>query len=161
MHEDSTVAGFILGNMGKQTKADFVIMLVRRFEKHAAVKDHALHYVSLFNRLRENRNILEHAIPQTSWDRRYLGKISKLDKNSDLKAFEAPIRVLTELLASMRQAVPYSRIIRTAALHEDGGTGFAEVLASLDNPPLPHKISPLELEEAPIAGQRPPESFQT
>lgn len=168
MSEDSTVAGFILANMGNQVKADFATLLVKRFELNATVKDHALHAISLLNRLRENRNIVEHAVPHVSPDERYMGKLYKLDKNSNFKAFEAPIELLREVSESMKSVRHYVRRIRTTTYmmrndngerHNGGPTmaeAMAHALAFLGKPPLPRKISPLELEEAPAGDPRPP-----
>ncbi|MGH6840093.1 MAG: hypothetical protein ACREDT_15150 [Methylocella sp.] len=55
---DSEVAGFILGVIGNETKAEFAKFLIERYEKNQELKSSGLFCVSLLNRLRENRNIL-------------------------------------------------------------------------------------------------------
>ncbi|WP_341632902.1 hypothetical protein [Sphingomonas agri] len=151
---DARVAGFVLGEMGNATKAEFAKFLIDRFETDALLKDHGLHLVALMNRLRENRNILEHALP-LSWGGEYHGTIYKVDRRGREIPFAAPIDALKSLLQTMQDTLPYSvwimRCLKWVWVREadgiNGGPTTAQaalrVLASLDRPQLPDKIAPL------------------
>lgn len=152
--DDAYVAGFILGEMGNQTKADFATFLIDRFESNELLREHADHFVALANRLRENRNILEHAQP-LSYSDRYHGTIYKTDRRGYAVQFGAPISKLRVLLKTMKDTIPYARWITFClAMCEDesfdgmrGGEATAEaalhVLALIDRPQLPDKLAPL------------------
>jgi hypothetical protein len=151
---DAHVAGFILGEMRNVTKAEFAKFLIERFETHELLKDHGLHFVALVNRVRENRNILEHAQP-LSFSERYHGKIYKLNKRGFEIPFDAPIGQLKALLKTMQDAAPYARwLMFCLGMYEDneadgfqGGPTTAEaalqVLASIERPQLPMLLAPL------------------
>lgn len=153
---DSHVGGFVLGEMGNATKAEFAKFLIERFEDNEILKEHGLHLVALINRVRENRNILEHALP-LSYGGEYHGTIYKQDKRGRFVPFHAPIDALKPLLKNMQDAIPYAFWInRCINWNRDGeadgfkgGPTTAEaalrVLASLERPPLPDKIAPLPL----------------
>ena len=158
---DAYVAGFVLGEMGNATKAEFAKFLIERFETNDLLKERGLHLVALLNRLRENRNILEHALPD-AYRGEYHGTIYKQNKRGYLVPFNAPIDALKALLKTMQDTVPYARwLIRCLEWNADGeadgykgGPTTAEaalrVLASIDKPELPDKIAPLELPLAQI-----------
>jgi hypothetical protein len=151
---DIYVGGFVLGEMGNATRAEFAKFLIERFEKNELLREHGLHLVALINRVRENRNILEHALPD-SWSGEYQGTIYKQNKRGYYVPFDAPIDALKTLLKTMKEAVPYAFWInRCINWNRDGeadgfkgGPTTAEaalrVLASLERPPLPDKIAPL------------------
>ena len=160
---DAPVAGFILGEMGNATKAEFARFLIDHYEPNVILRDHGFHAVNLINRLRENRNILEHARPWDYQDK-YLGIIFKPDKRGGLIEFGAPIGELKALLATMKNSVPYLRW-HTFCLHMvsdkeydgiKGGPTTAEaalrVLSSIDRPQLPDKIAPLQPVRVPKGG---------
>lgn len=168
MGGDGHVAGFILGTMGNATKTEFLRFLADRMEKDIDVKD-AVHFaVLIVNRIRENRNILEHAIPLISHDNLYHGDLVKLDKKSNFVPFSAPIKTVKDVAASAARVKGWLRAVRTCAYmvslpknHEPKSHGMTTAeaskiwLSSQNRPPLPHKISPLELEEAPTNEKRP------
>jgi hypothetical protein len=152
---DPYVAGFILGGMGNDAKTEFAKFLIKRFEKNALLKEHGIHFAALFNRLRENRNILEHAEPH-SYSERYHGRIFKLNKQGFEIEFDAPIPSLKALLKTMQEAGPYARWLTFCLYMQaneefdgfEGGqaTGEAalQVLAKMDRPILTKKIAPTE-----------------
>lgn len=159
---DGPTAGFILGEMGNATKADFANFLIERFEENAVIKEHALHAVALINRARENRNIMEHAHPH-EYQGSYEGTVYKIDKRTDYKVFDAPMSTLKALVKTMREAETYIRWIQHAITFQrerddDDDAKFAEasvqVLASRGKPTLPDKIAPLPILEDP--GEPPP-----
>lgn len=166
---DAHVAGFVLGEMGNATRAEFAKFLIQRFETDELLKEHGIYLVGLLNRLRENRNILEHALPD-SWRGEYHGTIYKQNKRGHYVPFDAPIDALKILLRTMQATVPYAfwlnRCINwTRDGQADGfkgGPTTAEaarrVLASLDRPQLPDKIAPLELLPAQADEKLPPRS---
>lgn len=166
---DAPTAGFILGEMGNATKADFATFLIERFEKNDIIKEHALHAVTFINRVRENRNILEHAHPH-EYRGGYEGTVYKIDRRIDYKVFDAPIPTLKALVKSMREAETYIRWIQHAITFQrerkddERTAGFrladaaVQVLASRGKPPLPDKIAPLPIAEDPGAPSPPPQS---
>lgn len=171
MGGDAQVAGFILGNFGNQTKTDFLLFLVDRFEKDADVAQAAKYAATLVNRIRENRNIIEHAIPLISHDNRYHGDLVKLDKKSNFKAFDAPIELVREVAKSADQTKTWLRALRTTAYMTSNpdnhapnpmGATTAEAvklwISSLERPPLPEKMNPLQPEAAPTNGKHSPQS---
>jgi hypothetical protein len=151
---DAHVAGFLLGGMGNDSKAEFAKFLINRFEKNALLKEHGIHFAALFNRLRENRNILEHAEP-FSYSERYHGTIFKTNKRGFAIQFDAPIGSLKALLKTMQTAAPYARWVTFCLYMEaneefdgyNGGPTTAEaalrVLASMDRPVLPKTLEPI------------------
>jgi hypothetical protein len=165
---DYEVGGFVLGEMGNATKAEFAKFLIERFEDDELLKDRALHLVALINRVRENRNILEHALPDT-WAGEYHGTVFKVDKRGREVPFVAPIDALKALLKTMQDAVPYARWLVQCLVWADsgpeefmpGGQTFQagrQVLASIDRPRLPDKIAPLALALDPEDEPPPPPS---
>ncbi len=159
---ESDVAGFILGQFGNQTKADLATLLINKYETAETAKENALLCVSLMNRLRENRNILEHAIPHLNYDRRYIGTIKKLDRKYDSNVFTAPVALLRDLLKTMKRADLYILQVRvclqqTENEDNDFRQKFHDAMiysTSLSRPLLPDKISPLVPPEA-LEGDRP------
>jgi hypothetical protein len=169
MGGEADVAGFILGSMGNQTKADFLSFLVQRSKRSQQVKDGVIYAVQLFNRIRENRNIVEHGVPLRDPSGSYGGQLVKLDKSSNFRTFSAPIELVKEVAEAARRTEGWLRAVMTALTidedpenHEPSphGKSLAEAsqiwLSSLGRPPLPRKIGPLELEEAPKGGRRQP-----
>lgn len=164
---DTAVAGFILGEMANATKADFATFLINRFEQQAVIKEHALHAVTLINRARENRNILEHAHPH-EYLGSYEGTIYKIDKRTDYRVSDAPMPMLKALVASMREAEIYIRWIQHAITFQreagERGPELAQAtvyaLASRGKPTLPDKIAPLPIFDDPGAPPARPQSSQ-
>jgi len=156
---DAHVAGFVLGEMRNATKAEFAKFLIERFEENPLLREHGLYFANLVNRIRENRNILEHAQPWTYADR-YQGLVFKADKRGFEVEYHAPMQQLKLLLKTMQDAAPYARWV-TFCLHMEAGKTFdginggpttaeaaLRVLASLDIPQTPDKIEPLRLLKA-------------
>ena len=151
---DAYVAGYILGGMSNDAKSEFAKFLIKRFEKNALLREHGMHFAALFNRLRENRNILEHAEPD-SYSERYHGRIFKRNKQGFEIEFDAPIPCLKSLLKTMQEAGPYARWLTFCLYMQaneefdgfEGGPTTAEaalkVLAKIDRPLLPDKIAPI------------------
>jgi hypothetical protein len=158
---EAEVAGFVLGEMGNVTKERFAKFLVERYEKNKELKAAGLFAVQLFNRLRENRNTLEHGVPHLSHDQRYLGLVGKADRRGYAVWHPAPIEQLIELVDSMKSADSWMRLLSTTLhmvetddgeRHKGGPTwGEASVRAfvKLKRPPLPHRISPSEVKAVP------------
>ena len=150
---ESEVAGFILGQLGNQTKADLAKILIERYETNAEIKENALFCISLLNRLRENRNILEHSIPHLNYSRNYAGMIAKRDAKGYNKPFVAPMALLKELSSAMKHAETYIMQVRLCLSDmkaENDASAFDEKMrsaltlaASRQRPQLPKKISPL------------------
>jgi hypothetical protein len=101
---DSTVAGFILGEMRNDTKENFAKLLIQRYEKNESIRVAGLFAVQLVKRLCENRNTLEHSVPHLSHDSRYLGLIVKPDRRGLSVLYTVPMHQLTRLVDSMRTA---------------------------------------------------------
>jgi hypothetical protein len=150
---DPTVSSYILRILGNATKADFISFLAEHYEPNPLLREHALHAVALANRLRENRNILEHAAPFI-YSNKYNGTVWKSDKRGRLIPFAAPIDQLKSLLNTMETAVPYVRwiafcVCMNAGKPFEGIAGGPQtpaaalrVLASIERPQLPNKIAP-------------------
>ena len=160
---DLPVAGFILGELGNATKAELGRFLINLYEPNAILKEHGLHSISLINRLRENRNILEHARPYT-WQDQYDGIVFKTNKRGNIVVFGAPVSKLKDLARTMHIAAPYIRwLTYCLCMSSDepfegfsGGPQTAnaalQVLASIERPQLPDKIDPLEPLGGPTGG---------
>lgn len=153
---DAPVAGFILGEMGNETKAKFVTFLVKRYEHDTLLKEHLLYSITLINRLRENRNIIQHGHPH-AYQGSYEGTIYKVSRRGEYILFDAPMSALKTLLKTMREAEPYIRWILFCVNAKNGrddgrvsvGVTTAEaalgVLSSLIRPQLPDQMLPLPL----------------
>lgn len=158
---EAEVAGFVLGEMRNDTRERFAKFLIERYEKNKELKTAGLFAVQLFNRLRENRNTLEHAVPHLSHDQRYLGLVGKANRLGYAVWYPAPIEQLIGLVDSMKSADSWMRLLSTTLhmvetddgkRHKGGPTmGEASViaLAKLERPSLPHKISPSEVKTVP------------
>jgi hypothetical protein len=148
---ESDVAGFILGAIGNEMKAELAKFLIEKYEKNSDAKSCGLLCVALLNRLRENRNILEHAIPHLNYNQQYIGTIGKADKRGMTKAFVAPISNLKDLVKSINSANSYMlHLISALHIHKDASDDrerlFGKVMltvASEKRPQIPDKISPL------------------
>jgi len=158
---ESKVAGFILGEMGNETKANFAKFLIEAYEKDDTLRESGLFALLFLNRVRENRNVLEHSTPHLDYDWAYSGSIEKSDKRGKRRAFVAPVPQLKELVSDMRHAETYFEILQTV-LHTSiygapdrykGGPTIGEAMvrahALLPRPRLPDKLSPLEPVEVP------------
>ena len=155
MRKDPPVARFILGALGNVTRGDLIKLLVEQHETHPTAKEHVRHLVSLANRLRENRNILEHGIPRLDYSDRYIGHIYKLDKHGNFRPFHAPMQVLLEQVKATKAARDYARAVRTYIQAvgrdtfwdtvDDGRTIIDVWIAQFGPPPLPDKIDPVVL----------------
>jgi hypothetical protein len=167
---DPEVGTYVVNSMGNVSITDFVAYLCERFESEQSVKDSVMYLINMFHILRENRNILEHAMPEIDhYFQRYKGKIFKPDKRGLLKPFVAPIKELKDTLASLEQARGYGRAVSLAVYrYEFDHTervnkeptmreAIVHVLASLERPPLPRKLSPPPPEGVPPSAQRRPQ----
>jgi hypothetical protein len=167
---DAEVGSYILNSMGNVSITEFVKFLCNKLETEQIVKDHLSHLIQMFHILRENRNILEHALPEVDqYFREYKGSIYKVNKQGRLKPFVAPIPLLKATLESLEAARDYARTVLLGVCRFEfddterhlGGPTMREAavhaLGKVPKPPLPDRISPPPLETAstPDKRQRP------
>ncbi len=109
---DADVAAHIFAFMGNMTKAEFISFLAHKFEENAATKGHLFHLLKIYNRLRSNRNIVEHGIPALTASGAYLDEIIKIDRRGDALPFAASQETLDRFLKDLRSARDYARAIK-------------------------------------------------
>lgn len=109
---DAETAAHMFAFMGNVSRADFVGWLVEREETDSALRDHILHFLAVFHRLRTNRNIVEHGVPALTRDGAFLGEIIKLDRRSGEMPFAASQETLDSFLKHLREARAYAGAIQ-------------------------------------------------
>ena len=144
---DSDVAGQIFGALRNVEKAEFVKYLASKYETNTGVIEHVNHFILGFDRIRENRNIIEHSVPTTPLHREYTGQIAKVSKKGIANLFSAPIDQMISLIEAMRDYRRYCLLISVAAGSSDDEPNIKDALASIDKPLLPNKIGTLPLPE--------------
>lgn len=140
---DADVAAHIFAFMGNVTKADFIRYLVEKFEPDVATRGHLDHFLKLYNRLRGNRNVVEHGVPALTTSGAYLDEIIKIDRRGDTLPFAASQDTLDRFLKELRLARDYAheikRIIDVLADDHDD----APNPATLKKPAMPKRLTAL------------------
>ncbi len=111
--DDETTA-HMFAFMGNASRAEFTEWLAERFEKDEELKAHVLHFISVFCRLRANRNIVEHGVPALTRDGAFLGEIIKLGRRTGDMPFAASQETLDAFLKHLREARDYAGAIQEA-----------------------------------------------
>ncbi len=132
---DAETAAHMFAFMGNVSRADFTAWLVDRFEDDLAVKDHAHHFVRIFQRLRANRNIVEHGVPALTRDGAFLGEIIKLDRRAGDLPFAASQTELDQFLRDLHDARAY-----VCAILEAVGSDRKDRLDGLAQPDMPARM---------------------
>ncbi len=109
---DTDVASHMFAFMGNVTKADFIHYLVDRFEKDEAIKAHIIHFLKVYNRLRANRNVVEHGVPALTSSGAFLDEIIKIDRRGDALPFAASQERLDTFLKDLHAAREYAHQIK-------------------------------------------------
>jgi hypothetical protein len=110
---EEDVASHIFGFMGNVTKVEFIEYLVDRYEKNKEIKGHLKHFLKIYNRLRGNRNVVEHGIPALTQSGAYLDKIIKIDRRGDAMPFAASQDTLNGFLKDLHRAREYATAIKS------------------------------------------------
>lgn len=152
---DSETASRIFSGMGSGPFSDFLTYLCKKFEPDEGIRRHVLHSVAGANILRENRNIIQHAVPELSRDEKYLGSVHKASRIGAMMTFEASIDDLKQVLQEIRTFKNYILMIGVCILDREQKSEsgeqinedhkhFFQVVSSIDTPVLPRKINPLQ-----------------
>lgn len=140
---DADVAGHIFAFMGNVTKVEFIGYLINKFETDSAIRAHLEHFLHLYNRLRANRNVVEHGLPALTASGAYLDEIIKIDRRGDALPFAAPQATLDGFLHDLRAVRDYAhalkRLIDVLADDNDGPPDAAK----LKKPHMPKRLSAL------------------
>ncbi len=137
------VAAHIFAFMGNVTRAEFIHYLIDRFETNDAVKAHVFHFLKIYNRLRSNRNVVEHGIPALTPSGAYLDSIIKIDRRGDALPFAASQETLDAFLKDLRTARDYAKHIKhmiDILADDEPAERDPEKLAM---PPLPERLNAL------------------
>lgn len=140
---DADVAGHIFAFMGNVTKVEFIGYLIDKFETDPAIRTHLEHFLHLYNRLRANRNVVEHGIPALTASGAYLDEIIKIDRRGDALPFAASQATLDTFLQDLRAARSYAHDIkRLIDVLADDRDETPEA-AKLKKPQMPKRLSAL------------------
>lgn len=143
---DSDVAGHIFGAMRNVEKAEFIKFLASKYESNPGVQEHVNHFIQAFNRIRENRNIIEHSVPATPLTSEYMGQIVKVSKRGIANLHSAPMEQISNLIDAMKDYRRYALMIALAVAQDDDDLEIKCTVASLEKPLLPNKIKILPLQ---------------
>ncbi len=138
---DIDIAAHIFAFMGNVTKAEFIAYLVEKCEENTAIKAHLQHFLKLYNRLRGNRNVVEHGVPALTRSGAYLDEIIKIDRRGDVLPFAASQESLDGFLKELRAARDYAHEIKKLVdvfADDKDNTPSPEIL---QKPPLPERLS--------------------
>ncbi len=142
---DPDVAAHIFAFMGNVTRAEFISYLVGKFEQNADIKAHIEHFLKIYNRLRGNRNVVEHGVPALTATGVYLDEIIKIDRRGDALPFAASQDTLDSFLHDLRDARDYAHHIKQMIdILSDDMDGRPDP-ATLVKPPMPKRLSTLPL----------------
>ena len=131
---DEETTAHMFAFMGNASRAEFTEWLAERFEENETLKSHVLHFISVFCRLRANRNIVEHGVPALTRDGAFLGEIIKLGRRSGDMPFAASQATLDTFLKRLREARCYAVAIQEAQ------TG-AQKADALVKPAMPKRMA--------------------
>ncbi|MHA7870854.1 MAG: hypothetical protein ACX939_00745 [Hyphococcus sp.] len=138
---DADVAAHIFAFMGNVTKVEFISYLVDKFEADADIRAHLEHFLRLYNRLRANRNVVEHGIPALTASGAYLDEIIKIDRRGDALPFAASQATLNAFLQDLRAARAYAHSLKQMIdVLADDGESIPDP-ASLAKPRMPKRLS--------------------
>ncbi len=132
--DDETTA-HIFAYMGNASRAEFTEWLAERFEDDAVLKEHVVHFISVFCRLRANRNIVEHGVPALTRDGAFLGEIVKLSRRDGEMPFAASQATLDTFMKHLRNARAYAIAIQSAQVDSN-------LTAALVKPAMPKRMKP-------------------
>lgn len=109
---DVGVASHIFYGMNNPELAKFVRYLCERFETDKTIKKHVNHFISGFDILRENRNIVQHAVPSQPRSQEYSGLLVKATRKGLVEVFDVPIDDLKRLREDLSAFLGYGRTIQ-------------------------------------------------
>ena len=135
---DEDVAAHIFAFMGNVTRAEFIAYLIDRFENDLALAEHLKHLIAIFNRLRANRNVVEHGLPALTQDGKYLGDIIKVDRRGDALPFAASQETLDRFLKDLRAARDFASALRARITNKSDGSPLP------DRPAMPKRLTAYE-----------------
>ncbi|MBT8471161.1 MAG: hypothetical protein HKN14_03985 [Marinicaulis sp.] len=136
---DADVAAHIFAFMGNVTKVEFIGYLVEKFETNDAVKPHIHKFLKIYNRLRGNRNVVEHGVPAITETGVYLDKIIKIDRRGDAMPFAASQETLNLFLKDLQRAREYAKAIHDILQSKQK----AAKANALKKPSLPKRLNSL------------------
>jgi len=140
---DADVAAHIFAFMGNVTKGEFIHFLIEKFETNAAIKAHVTHFLQIYNRLRGNRNVVEHGVPAMTPSGVYLDEIIKIDRRGDALPFAASQDTLDDFLKDLSAARDYAhQIKRMVDIFTDDEEDAPDPV-SFAKPPVPKRLNAL------------------
>jgi hypothetical protein len=137
---DPDVAAHIFAFMGNVTRAEFIGYLVEKFEQDPDVKAHIYHFLKIYNRLRGNRNVVEHGVPALTATGAYLDEIIKIDRRGDALPFAAPQETLDSFLQDLHCARNYAHQIKQMIDILSDDMDDAPDPATLAKPVMPKRL---------------------
>ena len=154
--EEVEVFDRLLAAIGNVSQGDLLTFLCERREVRPGMKAQVAHFVKSFNILRENRNILQHALPKYRRDETYSEVIWKVSRYGEYQEFSVKIDDLLQCELDLDRLAHFGNILCAGVsssanpkhVWEEAGDAmsthdsFREMIASLDRPPLPRKLSP-------------------
>ena len=140
---DPDVAAHIFAFMGNVTRAEFIHFLVDKFEQNDDIKSHIEHFLKVYNRLRGNRNVVEHGVPALTATGAYLDEIIKIDRRGDSLPFAASQDTLDEFLRGLRTARDYAHNIKQMIDVLSGDTADRPDPKTLVRPTMPKRLMTL------------------
>lgn len=148
IHEESDLIARMLAAMGNVSKGDLLLYLADNRELNESIKGHISGFVKAFNTLRENRNILQHSVPNLRRDDKYMGTTLKLSRFGLVQEFDASEDVLDDCHDEILRWMHFGQLLGAAINKNDPdaeivGVPFHKLVASLDTPLQPRKLTPL------------------
>ena len=117
--------------------------MLRSTKTDPQILSHVKHIIKTFNILRENRNLIEHSLPNETEEGEYLGQLWKLDRRGKPQQFIASEQELKKLLDDLKRTKIYTRrmAMMIKSLDRESEDGQL-ILSSFGKPPLPRKLNP-------------------
>jgi hypothetical protein len=153
------VAAAVLNAMNSTSKAAFFEFLIAKTETHKGFLDHLSHFQKMIHILTENRNILQHSLPDLRFG--YKGVIYKRNKLGKPVPYEASVddflQIITDLQTAREYAYELMKLRGAQVASQIGGKrkfppNVTEMLKAIEKPDLPHKLIPSPLGATPQVG---------
>ena len=132
---DDDVTAHIFAFLGNASRIDFIRYLVDKFEDNQLAREHIAHFLDIYNRLRANRNVVEHGMPAITPSGVYLDRIIKIGRRGEEMPFAAPLSALDDLLKDLATTRGYAHAIEECA---DNGN-----FDGLEKPSMPARLKNL------------------
>lgn len=144
MNEDRELIDRLLAAVGNRSKGDILTYLVRKREPNPHMASLLTQLVAAFNIHRENRNTLQHAVPNNGGSP---DRIVKLNSVGIVKEYEITIDQLKLTYDEMHEfcgiAVMFLVVLQSKRDGDNYNLHLLDAMTSLEKFPMPRKIDPL------------------